>query len=71
MEGSSNLTASIGNFLFQVLQLNVDDINLVHGLFGPWQQEAGAYIDPRVWWDLSPINGTVKVEIVKGIDSNC
>ena len=34
------------------MHLNIEDINLVHGLFGPSKQEAGAYINRRDWRDF-------------------
>ena len=43
----SNFTGSSRSFLFQPLYLNTEDINLVHGLFVPSKQEAGAYINWR------------------------
>ena len=38
-------------FSLLALQLNVEDINWVHGLFGPCQKEAGVYINR---WDYFP-----------------
>lgn len=43
----SNFTVSSRSFLFQAVHLNTEDINLVHGLFVPSKQEAGAYINWR------------------------
>ena len=50
----SNFTVSSRSFLFQALHLNTEGINLVHGLFVPSKQEAGAYIYRRDWWDFLP-----------------